>query len=76
MGGLKIGSWGAKIRVFQKYFFNFFQLLKKENWSVRNFELRDDFHFDLGQSKVVFNGFFLENLRQKNWKVGQKYIIS
>ena len=24
MGGLKIGSWGAKIRVFQKYFFQLF----------------------------------------------------
>ena len=29
MGGLKIGSWGAKIRVFQKYFFQLFSTLKK-----------------------------------------------
>ena len=29
MGGLKIGSWGAKIRVFQKYFFQLFLSFKK-----------------------------------------------
>ena len=29
MGGLKIGSWGAKIRVFQKYFFQLFSTFKK-----------------------------------------------
>ena len=42
---------------------------------MRDFELRDDFHFDLGQSKVVFNGFFLENLRKKNQKVVEKNYI-
>ncbi len=46
---------------------------------MRNFELRDDFHFDLGQSKVVKNGqkqlFWGVTLREKNLKVPQKIKI-
>ena len=69
MGGLKIGSWGAKSRVFPKYFFQLFSTFKKRKLVSAQFRAQGWLLFlpmtVISGKKWLKNSFFCLTLRRK-----------